>query len=72
MDALAARLRELKVDCGEDVVGGFTFSAGIAVYPYNGRSFRDLVSAADRALYAAKNSGRNRVLFAAVAQRLAS
>lgn len=38
-----------------------TVSLGIAVYPQDGMTAVDIVLAADRALYAAKNSGRNRV-----------
>ena len=44
---------------------GFTFSAGVAVYPAHGQTVADLVASADRALYEAKGSGRNRVLMAA-------
>ncbi len=72
LDTLAAKLRELAIDCGEARLDGFTFSAGIAVFPRDGRTFRDLVSAADRALYAAKNSGRNRIFIAATAERLSA
>jgi len=40
-----------------------TISAGVAL-PQPGQNFNQLYSAADRALYAAKTAGRNRVLFA--------
>ena len=39
-----------------------TLSAGIAVYPQNGETTDTLLIAADQALYAAKNAGRNRVV----------
>lgn len=61
----AERLREavhgLAVDCGERVVGGITVSAGIALAPDHADTLDGLIGAADRALYAAKSAGRNRV-----------
>src|SRR5665648_27786 len=39
-----------------------TLSAGIAVYPQNGETTDTLLFAADQALYAAKNAGRNRMV----------
>lgn len=38
-----------------------TFSAGIAVYPKDGSSLDILLSSADKALYNAKRSGRNKI-----------
>lgn len=40
-----------------------TFSAGIAVYPEDGKSLEELLVAADKALYGAKHSGRDKVCF---------
>jgi len=45
-----------------------TFSAGVADLPRHGRSRDELVHAADAAMYAAKQAGRNRVLVASEAQ----
>ncbi|RNC68027.1 MAG: diguanylate cyclase, partial [Desulfuromonadales bacterium] len=41
--------------------GALTVSIGIATFPEDGASSRELVDAADRALYRAKEGGRNRV-----------
>ena len=38
-----------------------TISSGIATYPENGNSAQSLIKSADKALYAAKDSGRNAV-----------
>lgn len=46
-----------------------TISAGIAAFPEHGASRDEVVRAADTALYAAKQAGRNRVSLAALARR---
>ncbi|MCJ7725889.1 MAG: diguanylate cyclase [Acidimicrobiia bacterium] len=45
-------------------LGHITLSAGVAAFPDHGGSLEDLIHAADRALYQAKNEGRNRVVVA--------
>ena len=44
-------------------VGHITASIGIANYPVNALGKEDLIRVADRALYIAKNNGRNRVAY---------
>ncbi len=41
-----------------------TISIGVSSYPADGKNLQQLIEAADRALYNAKNSGRNRVCLA--------
>lgn len=42
--------------------GLLTCSAGVSTFPRDGQTVRDLISAADKALYQAKRSGKNMVL----------
>jgi len=43
-----------------------TVSIGVAIYPEHGRSGAEVLRAADAALYTAKNSGRNKIIVAAL------
>ena len=43
-----------------------TLSIGVASFPEHGRTVEALVDSADRALYSAKNAGRNRIAIASV------
>lgn len=69
--AAAAMAERLRVSLNEapitvaDVGGPITASIGVAGYPDHGKTEEQLLRAADEALYAAKNSGRNRVHVAA-------
>jgi two-component system cell cycle response regulator len=56
---VAERLRIAVQDAPTDVK--VTASCGVATYPYDGIDVAALLSAADRALYASKRSGRNQV-----------
>jgi diguanylate cyclase len=57
------RGRIRRMDCS-DHIGAVTISTGVALYQPR-ESFEDLIQRADTALYAAKQSGRNRVMIAA-------
>lgn len=59
--ALRARLRDLIVDFNRATLPTPTISCGIATYPESGSDAAGLLRAADKALYAAKQSGRDRV-----------
>lgn len=65
-DSARSRMEELRIRVGEiDVyyqgrsLGGVTVSIGIATFPEHGETPDALVKAADDALYAAKEAGRN-------------
>lgn len=62
---LAERLRHklegLQVPLPDGTVVGVTASFGVAAFPQDASSQRDLVAKADQALYDAKEQGRNRV-----------
>lgn len=63
--ACAERLRdyarELHVHRDGHLLGGVTISSGIAISPHHATTVEGLIAAADRALYAAKTAGRDRV-----------
>lgn len=45
----------------DETVSNITISLGIAIYPSDGTSLKELIDAADQALYMAKKKGKNRV-----------
>jgi diguanylate cyclase (GGDEF)-like protein/PAS domain S-box-containing protein len=59
-EQLRSALAAVQVPCGGSSIA-VTASFGVATFPRDGRTAGELVAAADRALYAAKAAGRNRV-----------
>lgn len=62
-DNLLQRIRQLKVVSSGTNVGQITASIGCSQFPEDTKNAEILVSLADKALYRAKNSGRNQVVF---------
>jgi diguanylate cyclase (GGDEF)-like protein len=58
---LNAAVRQLRVLQGQQFLGSVTISVGVAIFPTDGSNGRDVLHAADAALYRAKQCGRDRV-----------
>jgi diguanylate cyclase (GGDEF)-like protein/PAS domain S-box-containing protein len=63
-ESIRSRLRELTVLHQGQSLGMITVSVGLSAFPMNGMSSRELLTAADAALYRAKREGRDRVVVA--------
>lgn len=63
-ERIRSRVSEEEIVVSEEKLA-VTVSVGVAVYPVHASSAAELFRAADRALYAAKDAGRNRALSAA-------
>jgi diguanylate cyclase (GGDEF)-like protein len=61
---VAAETLALAGDDGQ-ALANITISGGIATYPWDANNAEELLRRADEALYRAKRSGRNRIVFAA-------
>ena len=60
-DQINGKTRSLHIDYNGIDLGVVTVSIGVAVYPDDGDTVETLLHAADRALYSAKQAGRDRV-----------
>jgi diguanylate cyclase (GGDEF)-like protein/PAS domain S-box-containing protein len=62
VEQIRVLIKELQIPHGERVLGALTVSAGVAQADKHSSDPNELLRAADHALYAAKNAGRNRVV----------
>ncbi|MGO8793956.1 MAG: diguanylate cyclase [Candidatus Sulfotelmatobacter sp.] len=63
-ERLRTRIRELQIAYQGKPLGMVTISAGVAAFPAHGTSPKQLMAAADAALYEAKRQGRDQVVAA--------
>lgn len=63
-EMLRRKVAGVEIEYQGQKLGPITLSLGVATYPQHGRSWREVLKAADRALYRAKKTGRNRVAMA--------
>ncbi|MGI8904859.1 MAG: GGDEF domain-containing protein [Candidatus Sumerlaeaceae bacterium] len=61
-EALRVAIKELSVHHNGRSLGCLSISAGVAVYPEHGSTMGALLESADRALYRAKQAGRDQVV----------
>ncbi len=53
----------LRMEVAQKSSPKFSISMGIATYPYDGRTFTELLESADKSLYHAKENGKNKVSY---------
>jgi diguanylate cyclase (GGDEF)-like protein/PAS domain S-box-containing protein len=63
-ERLRSKMREMNLTHQGKALGMVTFSVGVATFPANGMSPKELMAAADAALYEAKRGGRDQVAVA--------
>jgi diguanylate cyclase (GGDEF)-like protein len=63
-ETLRELVRGLQVHHRGQVLRQVTISVGIAAYPDHGTTAQEMINAADKAMYRAKSSGRNRIVVA--------
>jgi diguanylate cyclase (GGDEF)-like protein/PAS domain S-box-containing protein len=61
-EEILVMVKGLEIRQGDRLLGTITASAGVAAAPEHGSTAHDLIRSADDALYAAKQSGRDRVV----------
>lgn len=63
-ETLRGQVRGLQVHHRGQILRQVTISIGVAGYPDNGTSAQEMINAADKALYRAKTTGRDRIVVA--------
>lgn len=63
-ESLREMIAALEIRAQDRPIGPVTASFGVSVFPFHGGTAHELLKNADKALYAAKSAGRNRVLAA--------
>jgi diguanylate cyclase (GGDEF)-like protein/PAS domain S-box-containing protein len=71
-ERLRAKMRELNITHQDKSLGMVTISVGVAAFPQHGTSPKELMAAADAALYEAKRRGRDQVVVATVKEESAA
>lgn len=62
-ESVATIKAQIKSDCSALFDTNITLSCGVAFYPHDGDNYDDLFSNADKALYVAKKSGKDRICY---------
>ena len=65
-EQICKSVRAMRMEFESQSLGSISVSAGVAAFPANGTTAKEITEAADRALYSAKELGRDRVAIAAL------
>jgi len=61
-ETIRQRVKEMRMRFRGEALRELTISIGVAVYPHSGDTLEEMLRASDRALYIAKQRGRNQVV----------